>query len=303
MQNSKNADINKVDNYLSRIKGRIAAVLPIGKDPDIYIAITLEYLIRNPDLFKCTQHSLDDAIINAAMLGLELGDPFDLADIGAYKDNRNGTIRANLMIEYRGHMLQVYATGKVKSIDARAVYESDIFEYHFGLKPMLKHQPSVLPKRGMLTHAYAIATLQDGSRAAEVINRYDADKARADSPNSAKPESLWNRRTAEMWTKTAIKKLVNRLPRSPAPKIERPGPGAGPGPGSAKSEEYANLVNAVLFAPDIYRKALNDLALDFPSDSGSIKAVLESMRNHYRTEAKKDQDSQPNTDDKNTDRQ
>lgn len=297
MQNYEGTDIKRSDNYLARIKSRIAAVLPAGKDPDIYVAITLEYLIRNPDLFKCTQHSLDDAIINAAMLGLELGDPFDLAAIGSYKDNRSGTIRANLMIEYRGHMLQVYATGKIRSIEARAVYEGDTFEYNFGLKPTLKHQPSILPKRGMLTHAYAIATLQDGGRAAEVINQYDADKARADSPNSAKPESLWNRRTAEMWTKTAIKKLVNRLPRSPAPQVERSGPGP------PKPAEYADLVNAVLFAPDIYRKALKDLALAFPSDSGSIQAVLDSMRNYYRTEAKKDQDKKPTADDKSTDRQ
>lgn len=282
MTNIKPAD------YLKGITGRIVAVLPAGKEADTYIANIAEYLTRNPDLFQCENHSLQDAIIDAARLGLELGEPFDLAIILPYKNHKKNIILANLVIEYRGHMVQVYAGGKVKAIEARAVYEADQFEYIYGKNPVLNHQPSILAKRGGIIHAYAIAQLQDGGTAVEVINRHDADRARADSPGSGRPDSLWVRREADMWIKTAIKKLVNRLPRSASPAV---GSGfAGPGPiDTPAPEEYEKLFNAVLIAPDTYKQAINELPFDFPLNSESIHAVLDLMRARYRAETKMNQ--------------
>lgn len=276
----------KPSDYLAGIQKRIAAVLPAGKDADVFLAITTEYLTRHPDLFQCEKHSLDDAIINAAMLGFELGKPFDLATILPYKNHKKGLILANLVIEYRGFMMQAYASGKVKAIEGRAVYDSDKFEFNYGKNPVLKHIPSILPARGAIVYAYAIAQLRDGGTAAEVITRHDADKARADSPGSGRPDSLWRTREPEMWIKTAIKKLANRLPRARLPAAGQSGPGP-PAP-----EEYADLINAVLIAPDLYEQVIEQSPFAFPSDSGSIQTVLGMMRDHYRAEMTKDQAAQ-----------
>lgn len=283
-------------NYLSDLKSRIVSTLPAGKDTFTYLSIISEYLARNPDLMRCKKASLDEAIINAAMLGLELGEPFDLAEIIPFK-SKDGPPIANLIIEYRGHMVQAYVTGKVKAIEGRAVYEEDRFDYSFGLNPSLTHRPSIAPKRGPIIYAYAIAQLEGGGTAAEVITRHDADKARADSPGSNRADSLWVKREAQMWIKTAIKKLANRFPRSPALCRSGPGPPAPApgrsGPGPPAPEEYAELINALLIAPDLYNHALSELSLSFPSDSGSIKAVLDMMRQKYRTETTKDQQAAP----------
>jgi recombination protein RecT len=267
----------KTSAYVNELADRIKSVLPPEKAAGPYLAVTLEYLIRHPELFHCERRSLDEAIVNAAMVGLELGSPFDLATIIPFKD-REGRIFANLVVEYRGHMVQVYRTGKVRSIEARPVYTEDKFEYEFGRQPRLVHQPSIVGPRGALTYAYAIAHLADGGTAIEVINRHDADKARADSPGADRPGSLWLKRSAEMWVKTAIKKLVNRLPRTAT--------GGGVTSGTDPPPEYADLINAVCVSPDLYKVALSDLEIEFPSDVVSIRAVLAYMRKLYRSQRK-----------------
>lgn len=271
----KTGNMQQTAAYVAELADRIKAVLPPEKAAGIYLATTTEYLIRHPDLFQSERRSLDEAVVNAAMLGLELGAPFDLAALIPYKD-RDGRIFANLVVEYRGHMVQVYRTGKVKSIEARPVYASDVFEYEFGRRPRLVHQPTIDVHRGKLVYAYAVAQLADGGSAMEVITAHDADKARADSPGADRPGSLWKKREAEMWTKTAIKKLVNRLPRSLT--------AGGPSTGTDPPPEYADLLKAVCVSPDLYSAAISELKIEFPADVLSIRAVLACMRRLYRSQ-------------------
>ena len=272
----KQPDIRaRIQTHLDEIRGRVLSVLPAEKAPDQFMAILAEYLTRNSDLYRCERHSLDDALIDCAMLGLEPGAPFELASILPFNVSEpNGPrhLVASLVIEYRGHMLQVYRTGRVKAIEARPVYAGDRFEYEFGRNPRLVHRPTN-EDRGELVHAYAIARLMDGDPIFEVINRHDADQARADSPNARKKNSLWNRRPAAMWCKTVIKKLAARLPRTLATNA-----GSGPDPPPA---EFLELINAVSTAPDLYKAALEELSIDVPADVSTIQAVLSSMRRLY----------------------
>lgn len=271
-------------NWVDSIRARILAGLLPDVDPKRYLAILVEYLYRNPALFRCDPATLEQAVIDAAFLGLELGPPFDLATIVYYRDKKNhGPPVASLLIEYRGHMIQVYRTGRVKSIEARPVYDADSFDYHFGRDPVLIHRPAAGGDRGKLIHAYAIAELTGGGMAMEVINQHDAARALADSPGAEKPGSLWKTRTAEMWTKTAIKRLINRMPRAPAVATRARGD---PPP------RFAELLHAVSISPDLYRTALNDLDLALPSDAGSISAILARMRTLYKLQKKTETDTQ-----------
>lgn len=269
----------RVKTFIAPIRDRIVSVLPAEKDHAVYLAMVAEYLSRNPDLFNCARVTLIDAVIDAALLGLELGPPFELASILPYKDKRINQPVAKLIVEYRGYMMQAYRSGLVKSIAGRPVYREDKFIFSFGLSPRLSHQPTMIGERGPLVNAYAIAQLADGKTAMEVITAHDAREARNDSPNSDHPRSLWKTREAQMWVKTAIKKLINRLPRSAM--------ATAPGPPPA----YAELLNAVSVSPDLYKSALTTLSIEKPVSLDNVAAILACMRDLYR---KNDQPTENN---------
>jgi recombination protein RecT len=264
-------------NLIQSIRSRVRAVLPAGKDADHFLAVVHEYLIRNPDLLSCEKKSLEAAVVDAAILGLEPGPPLDLAVVVPYKD-RDGQMIANLVVEYRGHMVQVYRSGKIAAIEARAVYQNDVFEFQFGKVPKLEHRPTPDRDRGGLVYAYAIATLTGGETAFEVVTRHDAEQAMKDSPGSTKPSSLWRKRTAEMWVKTAIKKLVARLPRT-LPVNGRPGGGHDP-----PVPDYEPLFNAVRISPQLYAAAAKKLNIEFPRNAREIYAVVQAMRDAYKSD-------------------
>jgi phage RecT family recombinase len=271
---------SQAENWIETIRPRIIAGLLPDVDTKRYLAILTEYIYRNPALLRCDLASLEKAVIDAALLGLELGPPFDLATIVYYRDKKsNGPPVASLLVEYRGHMVQVYRTGRVRSIEARPVYAKDSFDYRFGRQPVLTHRPAAEADRGQLVFAYAIAELAGGCTAMEVINAHDAARALADSPGADKPGSLWKTRTAEMWTKTAIKKLINRMPRAPA---------ASPRARGDPPPQFAELLHAVSISPELYQVALNDLDLPTPFDDGSIAATLARMRTLYRSKKQTD---------------
>jgi recombination protein RecT len=177
----------RVEDYIDKLRARLLAALPLDIDSRHWLAVLAEYLQRNPKLFSCTAISLEGAIVDAAMLGLELGPPFDMASIIPFKSRRLPSPVASLVIEYRGHMAQVYRTGRVRTIEARPVYHQDVFDYQFGREPVLLHRPANDPNRGKLIYAYAIAYFCDGGLAVEVINQHDAARARADSPDAGRP--------------------------------------------------------------------------------------------------------------------
>lgn len=260
---------------MDELKPRIGRVLPGEKPVALYCATTAEYLRRNPELLKCERHSLDEALVDAALLGLELGAPFDLAEVIPFKNQDSGIYYASLVVQYRGHMALVYRSGVVEVITAKGVYSEDLFEYEFGTRRELRHVPTNDQKRGELVYAYALAQLKGGASDFEVITRHDAEAARKDSPNSHKPSSLWRKRPAEMWCKTAIKRLANRLPRRTAGREAAQEV-------SAPAPEFGELLKAIGIAPDLYRTAINELKIEFPSDTVSIRATLALMRRLHK---------------------
>jgi recombinational DNA repair protein RecT len=170
-------------------------------------------------------------------------------------------------------MALVYRTGRVFAIEARPVYADDVFDYEFGLRPKLYHKRATGANRGALVHAYAIARFGGQNTCFEVITRHEAEQARKDSPGANKATSLWKTRPAAMWTKTAIKKLANNLPRD-----------AVEGPAPAPAASYEQLINAVSKSPHLYRTALDALGFGFPKDPAAVDTVLSTMRDLYRSE-------------------
>ena len=188
----------------------IKSVLPKHLTPERMCRIAYTAIARTPRLAECTQHSLLNAILEASMLGLEIGGPLGLAHLIPFGQE------AQLIIGYQGFMDLAYRSDRVINFSAHPVYEKDTFDYAYGLNPKLFHVPSREDDVGKLVFAYAVAQFKNGGFDFEVVDKRIAMAAKARSAAKHEKDSPWNTEDEwAMWVKTAIRRLAKRIPQSP----------------------------------------------------------------------------------------
>jgi len=188
----------------------IQSVLPKHLTPERMCRIAYMAIARTPKLADCTQHSLLNAILEASMLGLEIGGPLGLAHLIPFGRE------AQLIIGYQGYMDLAYRSDRVTNFSAHPVYESDAFDYAYGLTPKLYHVPTKEANVGELVYAYAVAHFKNGGYDFEVVDKRIATAAKNKSAAKNKKDSPWNTDDSwSMWVKTAIRRLAKRIPKSP----------------------------------------------------------------------------------------
>ena len=111
---------------------------------------------------------------------------------------------------YKGLIELFYRSGEVKNIEARTVYENDVFEYEFGLEPKLIHKPAVANK-GAAVWYYAVYHLKNGGFAFEIMSRQDAEE-HAKKYSKSYYKGPWQDNFDEMAKKTVIKRLLRYAP-------------------------------------------------------------------------------------------
>jgi recombination protein RecT len=207
---------NQIKNMLKCNIQAIKSVLPKHLTPERAMRIAYTSLVKNPMLARCSQVSLMNAIIESSMLGLELGGPLGQASLIPFKNGKTGGYEATLVVEYKGMITLANNTGNVKEISAHPVFEKDEFRFNYGLSPDLYHIPSQNVDSGDITHAYAIIKYVNGGIDFEVIGKKTAMEAKDRSAAKFKKDSPWNKKEDEpaMWVKTAIRRLMNRVPKS-----------------------------------------------------------------------------------------
>jgi recombination protein RecT len=169
-----------------------------------YMAIFLNCVEKAPKLLQCSRSSLRNALVESARLDLEPNSVQQLCFLIPYGRD------CQLQIGYRGLCQLVMRDGGVKSIYARAVYEGDKFEVHYGSKNALTHEPLdpwATPDLEKLTGCYAMATLASGLADHEVIGIEELQKIAAMSKSPARKD--W---PIEMHKKAPLKRLCKRLP-------------------------------------------------------------------------------------------
>ena len=90
-------------------------------------AMCLE-LSGRPTLANCTQNSLRDSVIKAAMYGLLPGRD---CHILPFKNRKGGNVQATFVANYFGTLLALERSGKVRKAFAQAVCENDTFTFDF----------------------------------------------------------------------------------------------------------------------------------------------------------------------------
>jgi len=198
--------VNDVRGMLERAKSQIKLALPSHMTPDRMLRIAMTSIQKNPALLDCDRTSLVAAIIQSAQLGLEPDGALGMAYLVPYGKT------VTFIPGYRGLVDLARRSGQLSTISAHVVYKKDVFKYARGTDQMIEHVPCDEDDPGEMTHAYAVAKLRDGGVQFEVMTRREvlAIKARSKASNSGP----WKTDEAEMWKKTAIRRLAKLLPMS-----------------------------------------------------------------------------------------
>jgi len=211
---TKALTVKENETVFALIKNNIRAitsVLPDHIPPEKMLRLSHQAVVLNPELARCSQLSFLNAVIEASTLGLEVGGSTAQAHLVPYK----GVVK--LIPDYKGLIELGYRSPAVASISAHPVYESDKFDYWYGVNQDLRHVPFKDGDRGELIAAYAVVKYISGGFDFEVVEKEDAMAAKAYSQAKNSKHSPWNKKADEwtMWVKTAVRRLMKRVPKNP----------------------------------------------------------------------------------------
>lgn len=162
--------------------------------------------MKNPAIVSCEPKSIVQSVMQAAELGLDLSGPLGTAYLVPYGKS------CTLLIGYRGLVELAHRSGRVKSIEARLIYENDDIEVEFGTNARITHRPAV-GSRGRIVGAYAVAHLVNGGTQFEVMDFDEIEQVRKGS--RAGNSGPWKDHWDEMARKTVTRRLCKYLPMTP----------------------------------------------------------------------------------------
>ncbi|RMX08536.1 recombination protein RecT [Corticibacter populi] len=208
------------------MKKQFAAALPKHMTPDRFTRVALTELRKVPKLMQADPQSFMGAIMQCAQLGIEPGGALGHAYLLPFENRRTGKTEVQFILGYKGMIDLARRSGKIVSIEARAVYERDEFSVTFGLNPDLQHNPAWEDaERGDLRAVYAVAKLQGGGVQFEVMGRAEVERIMRESQGwkaaeatarkyNREPNSPWHTHFDEMAKKTVLRRLFKYLPVS-----------------------------------------------------------------------------------------
>jgi recombination protein RecT len=213
------------DKFIGQVNAGIVQALGKGVDAGQFTRSLATVINENPKLLQANQVSLAVAVLHAARLGLDLTPSLQLAFLAPFnvRQQINGkwtnVPMVKMMIGYKGFVLLARRSGLCEKVDARAVYERDIFEWEEGTSPLIKHKPLMGAQRGEVIAAYCRAKVK-GDMEFRVVDLPELEKAHRASngafekgqgykPDFTKPraDSAWTTHFAEMCEKTAIRRF------------------------------------------------------------------------------------------------
>lgn len=180
----------------------LAGVMPV----DRLMRTAIISIEKTPKLLSCTRQSLINAIMSAAVLGLEIDGVTGQAFLIPY-----GT-RAQLVVGYRG--MNTLAARAGYTITGDVVREGDAFEFQKGTGAYVRHIP-ILGNKGRIIGAWAVAEARDRPPVVEVLGIEDLMETKARSPGAKKDDSPWNDPTIgfpAMCAKTVKRRLARSMP-------------------------------------------------------------------------------------------
>lgn len=213
-----NAQLTTLSAELDRRQAMIEQSAASLIDPVKMKGVVLSTFTRTPSLWECDPVSIARAVVEAAQAGLEPTGSLGGAYLVPFYNSKTGRKEAQLIIGYTGLVKLARRSGEVTKVEARVVRQADEFAFGYGLRPYLDHVPALgLPEDAAnpMTHAYAVAHFRSGETQFDVMSAAEvlAIKARSKSKDrDGNPTGPWVTDEAEMWKKTALRRLSKLLP-------------------------------------------------------------------------------------------
>lgn len=205
-------------DYLSKMQTQLAEVLPRQLTAERMMKCAMIAANENPDLYACSLPSIAQSLMRAASMGLEPVNgqcylvPFNV-NVGT-RDNPRWEKQCQLVPGYRGLIQAARNSGSVKTVAAHVVYANDTFSISYGTQEHVEHKPLLFGDRGAMVAVYAVATFTDGAQQVEVMTADDVEHVKQKSQTGKRGFGPWETDTAQMWRKSAVKRLANYLPLS-----------------------------------------------------------------------------------------
>ena len=203
-----------VSTLLNAYKLQIAQAIPKHLTAERVIQLATTVITRNQDIKTCTPESVIGAVMNAAMLGLDITPQFGQAYFIPRNNSKINAKECTFMVGYRGWVQLFRRSGEISTIYAEVVREGDDFQVEYGLDNKLIHKPN-LSKRGKLIAVYAVVKYKDGGYNFSVLTEADvlARKCRSQAAQNG-ASSPWTTDPEAMWKKSAIRSLIPYIPAS-----------------------------------------------------------------------------------------
>lgn len=134
--------------FLDRFKPQMALALPKHLNPDRMARLALTQFSSTPKLQACEPKTIIASIMNASVLGLEIG-----VDGQGFLVPYDKT--CTFVPGWKGLCDLVTRSGRA-TVWTGAVFEGDEFEYQLGDNPYCRHKPGDEDDPEKLTHVYAI---------------------------------------------------------------------------------------------------------------------------------------------------
>ncbi|RKZ86750.1 MAG: hypothetical protein DRQ39_05320 [Gammaproteobacteria bacterium] len=225
MENTTNnhATPATIGDVIDGTKERFLEIAPTDMKYNAERGFAVQLLNNNAYLLqvaKEAQHSLQEAIINVAAIGLSLNPAEKLA----YLIPRNvkagdNTWKSKIFLEpsYMGMIRLATNTGTIKWVQAAAVYANDSFvDNGAGEKPTHNYNAfDPINDRGEFVGVYCVAKTNEGDFLTTIMPAADVYDIRGRSESYKKYQSgVWKTDFIEMAKKTAVRRAFKTWPRT-----------------------------------------------------------------------------------------
>lgn len=209
-------------SLLERYKDSFVSRIPKFANPERLFQVARGSILSNSDLLACEPMGVLLCVSQILQLGLEPNGPTEQAYVLPRWNSKRQQHEASMVISYKGYIDLALRSESCVDIESQIVYEKDRFSFRRTQDgPKLDHEPFLDDEPGDKRLVYAVAWREKGGKVYphfEIVTRREilAIKERfAPTNRQGKLVGPWVTDEAEMWRKTAIRRLTKYLQLSP----------------------------------------------------------------------------------------